>query len=91
MQTLDAGLIPAERILHVPYTELIRSPLDVVRRVYDQFEIKLSDRAQQRLRDFPLSNPKGRFGKHEYSLEEFGLDRVTEAKRYSDYCQRFLT
>jgi hypothetical protein len=91
MQTLDAGLIPADRILHVPYPELIRSPLEVVRRVYDQFEIKLSDRAQQRLRDFPLSNPKGRFGKHEYSLEEFGLDRVTEAKRYSEYCQRFLT
>jgi len=91
MQTLDSGLIPADRILHVPYPELIRSPLEVVRRVYDQFEIKLSDRAQQRLRDFPLSNPKGRFGKHEYSLEEFGLDRVTEAKRYSEYCQRFLT
>ncbi len=91
MATLDAGLIPPERILHVPYPELIRSPLGTVRKVYDQFEMKLSNQAERRLHEFPLSNPKGRFGKHAYSLEEFGLDRTTEQHRFAAYCERFLS
>jgi Sulfotransferase family len=90
MAALDSGLVSPDRVLHVPYPELIRDPLAVVRRVYDRFDLELSAEAEQRLTQFPKANPKGRFGRHQYSLQEFGLDPSREAERFAPYCQRFL-
>ena len=90
MAALDSGTIPSGRILHVPYDTLIRDPLATVRKVYDQFGLPGFENAEARLRDFPMNNPKGRFGRHDYSLEQFGLDMEEERHRFGNYIHRFL-
>ncbi|HRI16502.1 MAG TPA: sulfotransferase [Verrucomicrobiota bacterium] len=90
LEVLDSGLIPPERIFHVAYSELIRDPLETVRRVYDHFGLTRSEAAAERLRSFIETNRKGRFGEHRYSLEQFGLTRADEAKRFAEYSNRFL-
>ena len=41
------------------------------------------------MRRFLAANPKDKHGRHEYTLEEFGLDRDQERQRYAWYRERF--
>jgi hypothetical protein len=64
-------------------------PLAVVRRIYRQFDLPLSDEAQSRMRAYLATNPKDRHGAHRYSLAQFGLDPESERARYRDYWDRW--
>jgi hypothetical protein len=35
------------------------------------------------------ANPKGKHGKHEYRLEDFGLSVNGVRSHFADYCERF--
>jgi hypothetical protein len=41
------------------------------------------------MRDHVESRPKGRFGKHKYDLDEFGLDGPALAERFAGYVERY--
>jgi hypothetical protein len=38
---------------------------------------------------FLRQHPKDRFGRHRYSLEQFGMNRDEEMRRYAAYRERF--
>lgn len=85
----DGGTVPGERFFDVQYTDLVRDPLGVVRRIYAHFDMRLTDAAENRMRRFLAENPKDKHGRHEYTLEQFGLDRDEEWQRYAWYRERF--
>jgi len=89
VRSRDRGCAPAERFLDLYYSDLISDPAGAVKKVYRSFDIPLPDDMEERVRGFLLQNPKDRFGKHHYELEEFGLDRDEEARRYAAYRERF--
>jgi len=73
----------------VYYEDVLKDPVDVVERIYAHFEIPFSQDVRQRMQAFVSRNPRGRFGTHRYSLEDFGLDRATENARFAEYRERF--
>jgi hypothetical protein len=73
----------------VRYTDLMRDPIGVVRGIYAHFDMRFSEAAEHRMRRFLAENPKDKHGRHEYTLEEFGLDQDEERKRYAWYRDRF--
>jgi len=77
--------LPGERFFDVHYSELVRSPISVVRRLYRHFDLELTDRAEQAMRRFAAENPKDKGGVHRYSLEEFGLNPEVEKRRFQFY------
>ncbi len=85
----DRGCAPAERFIDLYYSDLVSDPAGAVRKVYRSFELPLPDDLEERVRGFLLQNPKDRFGKHRYALEEFGLSREGEEKRFAAYRHRF--
>lgn len=85
----DSGDVPAERFLDLYYTDLVSDPAGAVRKVYAFFDIPFPESMQEKVRAFLNRNPKDRFGKHNYSLEDFGLDREEVIKRYLTYMERF--
>jgi hypothetical protein len=85
----DHGCAPAERFLDLYYADLLADPVGAVRKVYAAFDLAFPDGLEESIRDFLRRNPKDRFGKHHYRLEEFGLDHETENRRYAFYRQRF--
>ncbi len=89
IRSRDRGCAPAERFVDLYYSDLISDPAGAVRKVYRSFDIPLPGDMDERVRTFMLRNPKNRFGKHSYGLEEFGLDRAEETKRYAAYRERF--
>ena len=39
---------------------------------------------------YMAANPKGKHGKHSYTLEEYGLDKAEIEKRFTDYRKRYI-
>ena len=85
----DRGGVPPDRFLDLDYRDLIADPIEAVRRVYAHCGLTFPPGLDERLRGFLRKSPRGKFGKHRYTLEEFGLDRDEEERRYAEYRERF--
>ena len=77
------------RFLNVQYADLIRDPMAVVRLIYRHFDMELRGETEMAMLRFLAENPQNRHGVHRYSLEEFGLDRDTERRRFEFYTNFF--
>ncbi len=77
------------RLFNVLYADLIRDPMSVVRRIYRHFDMELTGETETAMLCFLAENPQNRHGVHRYSLEEFGLDRDTENRRFEFYTNFF--
>ena len=72
----------------VDYTKLVKDPLTMIKQIYAKFRIEMTDSAVERLQQYIDSHPQNKFGKHQYSLEKYGLsfeDVKRELKPYKDY------
>jgi Sulfotransferase family len=78
------------RILDVKYQQVRNDPMSVVREIYRRAGRTLSAEAEQKMAAWHATNEQGRFGKHEYSLEEFGLSEVGIDKAFAEYIRRFI-
>jgi hypothetical protein len=71
---LDAARERPEQIYDLSYASLMRDPIGNMRALYHWLGDELTSEAEQRMRGWLEANPQGKFGKHEYNLEKFGLD-----------------
>jgi hypothetical protein len=73
----------------IQYIEQMRDPMGQIRKLYAHFGEPLSAAANSAMTRLLKQNPQGKHGKHEYSLEEFGLDAAGVRHHFRDYCERF--
>ena len=88
--SLEQGLamrdkLPPELFVDCSQREFVDDPMAVVRRVYDAFDMTLGDETRNALQSHVDANPKGKHGKHEYDLAEYGLTSELIAKRFAFY------
>ncbi|MCR9104649.1 MAG: sulfotransferase [Gammaproteobacteria bacterium] len=88
--SLERGLdmrarYPQELFVDCSQAEFVENPMGVVERVYQSFELPLSADARAVLQAHIDANPKGKHGKHEYDLAEYGLTRELIAERFAFY------
>lgn len=76
-------------IYDIQYEAQMRDPIGTMRGVYAHFGEALSPEAEAAMTKLMSENPKGKHGKHVYSLEEFGLTKAGVRKHYADYIDRF--
>ncbi|HSB07128.1 MAG TPA: sulfotransferase, partial [Thermodesulfobacteriota bacterium] len=89
IRSRDRGCASAERFLDLYYTDLMADPVGSVRKVYARFDLPFPAGLAERILEFQNRNPQGRFGRHRYTLEEFGLDLEEEKRLYATYRERF--
>jgi hypothetical protein len=77
------------RFVDVHYEETIRSPMEAVRRVYDKFELPLTDAAVQSMEAFLKAQPKDKHGAHPYTLEQYGLSADQVHEDFSEYLEHY--
>jgi hypothetical protein len=80
---------PAGQFLDINYEAIERDPVQTVEQIYDFLGWPVTDEARQRMQSFLAANPKNKHGVHRYSLEQYGLDRQAQARRFAAYCERF--
>jgi hypothetical protein len=83
------GRVSPERLVDVQYHKLVKDPMATVRRIYAQFRMSLTPRAEARMRKFLAANPQGKHGRHEYTPNTFGLDPQELASRFRVYSEYF--
>jgi sulfotransferase family protein len=73
----------------VAYFDLVRNPLGVVRQIYARLGEQLSPEAEAKMERFLAANPQGKWGRHKYSLADFGLQREALDEQFRFYTERY--
>jgi len=79
----------ADAIYDIQYASQLKDPIGTLRGVYEHFGMPFSAEVETAMRRMLADNPKGKHGKHDYSLADFGLTKEQIRQRYGDYCERF--
>jgi hypothetical protein len=79
----------ASAIHDIQYADMMRDPLGQMRKLYARFGEPLTPAAEAAMSRQLNANPKGKHGKHEYSLAEFGLTEAGVRNHFRDYCERY--
>jgi hypothetical protein len=78
-----------QNMIHVDYYELVARPESVMPEVFTRLGLDWTDEVEQAVVAWRADNPQGKRGRHDYTLEEYGLDRETVAEAFSAYTERF--
>ena len=76
---------PDTRFLDVPFSQLVQAPERTVRAMYDYAGQQLTEDSLKRMLDWNTGNPQNQHGKHEYSLEQFGLTEEQIDSEFARY------
>jgi hypothetical protein len=78
-----------DRIIDVHYADLMRTPIDAMRRLYAALGDEFTPQAQAGMQAWLDNNPQGKFGKHEYQLAEYGLSPEKVRPMFERYLSRY--
>jgi hypothetical protein len=82
------GELP-DRFVDVHFQSLVRDPVDTLRRAYAKMERELTDAHAEAIRRYLAEKPRGKFGVHRYTPEEWGFDRAELHARLAPYIDHF--
>ena len=57
--------------------------------IYKHFALDTTDESRTAMQEHIAANPKGRHGKHEYHLDDWGLTSEEVTNRFAPYIERF--
>ncbi len=86
-QRRAAGELP-DRIADSHFTDLMADPVSAVEALYGRMQRPFLGEHADAIRRYVAEKPKGKFGRHEYSPEEWGFDPAALRKKmrpYTDY------
>lgn len=88
--SLEQGLamrdkLPPELFVDCSQAEFVADPMGVVQKVYAAFGMTLDEANRAALQAHVDNNPKGKHGRHEYDLAEYGLTSELIAERFAFY------
>lgn len=85
----DRPLVPAAQAFDVRFHEFMADDAAMVERVYAFAGQPMTDRARAAARAFMDANPRGKLGRVEYRLEDFGLEPAERRRALRFYQERF--
>jgi hypothetical protein len=77
------------KIVDLYNKDLGRDPIGTIEAAYDRLGLAFSDPFRRRLEARLRERPRGQFGKHDYALEEFGLNLAEVRAAFRDYTEAF--
>jgi hypothetical protein len=77
------------RFIDVRNSDVVDRPIAVFERIYDHIGLALTPELIRRLGDYNAANAPGKFGKHSYTLAEYGLTEAEVGRAFADYIDRF--
>lgn len=74
-----------DQIVDVHFEIFQQNQMGVVDSIYERFGWDLHPEDRKRMQQFLYEQPRGKYGVHEYSLEEFGIRSVELKSHFADY------
>jgi hypothetical protein len=78
-----------DSLIDVHYAALVADPIGTMRRLYAALGDDFTPEAEAAMRAWLDDNPQGKFGKHEYGLEQYGLSKDQLSPRFERYLSRY--
>ena len=78
-----------DRFFHMYYHEMMRDPLDVMRRIYEWADDPLSADVEAAMRSWLAEHPQDLFGINSYSLDQYGLTVDMLKPVFAEYLSTF--
>jgi len=82
-----SALNKEDQIIDLKFEDFAKDQLGSIRQIYDRFGWNLSEQAVENFTSFLKKNPKDKHGKHEYTLNTFGLKEEEINKQFSKYLE----
>ncbi|MXW59340.1 MAG: sulfotransferase [Acidimicrobiia bacterium] len=80
---------PNDTVFDLQYAELMDDPVGSVERIYRHFNMELDDLGRRRMAAWMDENPQDRFGRHRYTLDQFGLPADEVRDQFAPYVDRY--
>lgn len=74
-----------EDIYHLYYKDLMTSPIESMKQIYQWLGDPFTSEVENKMNEWLKNNPQNRFGKHDYSLEEWGFSQADIEPYFADY------
>ncbi len=71
------------------YEELFSNPIAMVKKIYQKFDLEYSKEFEERMKIYLEKNKQGKYGRHKYSLEEYGFNRQSIYQEYKEYINHY--
>lgn len=78
-----------DAIYDLYYENLMRDPIAEMKKLYDWLGDAFSDDIDAAMTRWITTHPQNQFGKHSYSIEEFGQTRETLGPVFDEYAQQY--
>ncbi|MCV7409441.1 sulfotransferase [Mycobacterium florentinum] len=78
-----------DRFFHMYYHEMMRDPMDVMRRLYEWAGDPLTAEAEARMRNWLAKHPQDHYGLNSYSLDQYGLTVEQLEPVFAEYLDTF--
>lgn len=80
----------ADQFHDVRFSDLMTRPIETLRSIYEKFSVSFGREQEDRIRAYLAAKPRGKYGRHEYRIEDLGVDVAEERARFRAYQERFL-
>ena len=78
-----------ERFYDLQYSDLMSNPIQEIVKIYSHFELTFSPEMETAVKSWLLDNPQHKYGKHEYSTQQFGLEIESIREKFAFYTNYF--
>jgi hypothetical protein len=85
----DAKAYPDAIFLDVKFPDFARDQFAVVRQIYDAFDLPMTTEGAATMQAYIADNPKGKYGVHEYTPEQYGIAPDAVRQDFHNYIGRF--
>jgi hypothetical protein len=85
----SARAYPQAVFYDMKFSEFIRDQFAVVEKIYDAFDLPMTEEAAAKMKWFIADNPQGKHGIHRYSPEEYGIRPEVVRRDFRPYIERF--
>lgn len=79
----------ADQFHDVRFSDLMSRPIETLRSIYEKFSVSFGREQEDRIRAYLAAKPRGKYGRHEYRIEDLGVDVAEERARFRAYQDRF--
>lgn len=81
--------LPADRVVHIRYRELIGAPAATVERLYGRLGVPFAPEFERQIQAYVDERPNGGYGGLNHRLDDYGIDPARERHRFADYVGTF--
>jgi len=78
-----------DQIFDCVYEEFVSDPIAIVQKIYNKFDLPYTEEFEERMIIYLKNNQQGKYGRHKYSLEEYGFDKDALYLEYKEYMDQY--